>query len=59
MFNIQILNAIAPTGLAEFPKEKYRIAENITQPDALLVRSFDLHDFKFYNFKFKITLEHP
>ncbi|MDX1901213.1 MAG: 3-phosphoglycerate dehydrogenase family protein [Gammaproteobacteria bacterium] len=47
MFNIQVLNTIAENGLAVFPKEQYKIGEKMTQPDAILVRSYNLHDFQF------------
>jgi len=47
MFNIQVLNAIAKNGLAEFSSDNYTIAEHFEQPDALLVRSFDLHKYDF------------
>ncbi len=47
MFRIQLLNAIAATGLAQLPAAHYQTDTAITQPDALLVRSHDLHDFHF------------
>jgi len=43
MHKIQILNTIDPMGLAQFPKEYYEISENITHPDAILLRSASLH----------------
>lgn len=45
MFKILTLNQISPQGLAQFPPEKYQISTHITEPDAILVRSADLHTF--------------
>jgi len=39
MFKIQTLNSIAPVGLSQFPAESYQVASEITDPDAILVRS--------------------
>lgn len=44
MFKIQTLNAIASIGLNEFPHELYEVATEIQHPDAILVRSFNMHD---------------
>lgn len=43
MFKIQTLNKISGVGLADFPPETYTIAGEIADPDAILVRSFDMH----------------
>jgi D-3-phosphoglycerate dehydrogenase len=43
MFKIQTLNKIAPIGLQGFPREQYEIASEILNPDAILVRSADMH----------------
>jgi D-3-phosphoglycerate dehydrogenase len=43
MFRIQTLNKISPPGLELFPREKYEVASEIPHPDAMLVRSADLH----------------
>lgn len=43
MYKIQALNAISPAGLNQFPKDKYIISNEIQDPDAILVRSYDLH----------------
>ncbi len=45
MYRIQVLNSLANAGLARFPAESYHIADTIAQPDAILVRSHDMHDF--------------
>jgi len=42
MFRIQTLNKISPLGLDLFPKDKYEIADNISNPDAILVRSAEM-----------------
>ncbi|MBS0445941.1 MAG: phosphoglycerate dehydrogenase [Proteobacteria bacterium] len=42
-FRVRVLNRIAPAGLARLPAERYAVAEDIAEPDALLVRSADLH----------------
>ena len=43
MFKIQTLNKIAMIGLEGFPRENYEIASEIVGPDAILVRSADMH----------------
>jgi len=43
MYTIQILNAIAKRGLDCFAKEHYYLSEQANQPDAILLRSYDLH----------------
>jgi len=43
MFRIQTLNKISPIGLDYFPRDKYEIASDIPNPDAILVRSADMN----------------
>ena len=43
MFRIQTMNKISPLGLDLFPRDKYEIASDIPNPDAILVRSADLN----------------
>ncbi|MCL1959430.1 MAG: phosphoglycerate dehydrogenase [Spirochaetes bacterium] len=43
MFRIQTLNKISPLGLELFPRDKYEIASDILNPDAILVRSADMN----------------
>jgi D-3-phosphoglycerate dehydrogenase len=43
MFKIQTLNSIAAVGLQQFPDTFYQTGNAITQPDAILVRSADMH----------------
>jgi D-3-phosphoglycerate dehydrogenase len=45
MFKIQTMNPIAAIGLNQFPPASYEIASKLTDPDAILVRSQNLHDF--------------
>ena len=44
MYKIQTLNPIDPQGLAQFPPALYTIANEIVDPDAILLRSAVLHD---------------
>ena len=44
MFNIQALNSIAAVGLKQFPENLYHVEAEIHDPDAILVRSYNLHD---------------
>jgi D-3-phosphoglycerate dehydrogenase len=44
MFRIQTLNKISPPGLELFPRDRYEVASEIPHPDAILVRSADLHN---------------
>jgi len=43
MFRIRTMNKISPLGLELFPRDRYEIASEIPNPDAILVRSADLH----------------
>lgn len=42
-FRIQTLNSISARGLERLPADSYEVGPDITAPDALLVRSADLH----------------
>jgi len=44
MYKIQTLNKISTAGLNLFEREKYEIASEIIHPDAILVRSADMHE---------------
>ena len=44
MFRVRTMNKISPEGLELFPRDKYEVASDLPSPDALLVRSADLHD---------------
>lgn len=47
MYQIQTLNKIAPEGLDNFPRDKYEVASEFSDPDAIILRSYDLHSFNF------------
>ena len=38
-----MLNQISPTGLTRLPAERYAVGKDIAEPDAMLVRSADMH----------------
>ena len=42
-FEILVLNQISPNGLKQLPDERYKISKDASQPDAVLVRSADMH----------------
>ena len=42
-FNVLILNAIAANGLQQLPSERYLAAKDLAEPDAVLLRSADMH----------------
>lgn len=44
MYKIQTLNNISVVGLDRFPRGSYEIASEISNPDAILVRSSKMHD---------------
>ncbi|MFC1653005.1 phosphoglycerate dehydrogenase [Planctomycetota bacterium] len=44
MYKIQTLNKISPIGLEMFPRDEYEIASEIPNPDAIVLRSFKMHD---------------
>jgi len=43
MFKIRTYNNISVAGLERFPRQRYEIASDLQNPDAILVRSADLH----------------
>ncbi|MCH5194863.1 MAG: 3-phosphoglycerate dehydrogenase [Oscillospiraceae bacterium] len=47
MFNIQTLNKIAACGTDIFDKSKYTIADEVNNPDAIMVRSAKMLDMEF------------
>lgn len=46
MYKIQTLNKISAQGLNLFPRDTYEIASEIPNPDAIIVRSADMHSMK-------------
>jgi D-3-phosphoglycerate dehydrogenase len=43
MYKIRTLNNIAVAGLRRLPRERYEVASDISRPDAIIVRSLDMH----------------
>ena len=44
MYKILTLNNISVCGLERLPRERYEVASEIAHPDAILLRSFKMHD---------------
>lgn len=44
MYKILTLNNIAVEGLRHLPRERYEVASEIAHPDAILLRSFNMHN---------------
>jgi D-3-phosphoglycerate dehydrogenase len=44
-YRILTVNSISPKGLARLPGERYLVGPQVSAPDAILVRSADLHGF--------------
>ncbi len=44
MLKIQTLNKISSKGLENFPLDNYEIASELKNPDAIILRSFKMHD---------------
>lgn len=44
MHKILTLNNISPVGLDRFPRNSYEVASEIVRPDAIMLRSFKMHD---------------
>lgn len=44
MYKVLTLNNISVAGLNRLPRERYEVASEISQPDAILLRSFNMHD---------------
>ena len=42
-FRIKTLNAISHSGLSRFPKDDFEVGSDLTDPDALILRSANLH----------------
>ena len=43
MFRVKTLNNISPKGLERFRSDRYEVGNDVANPDALLLRSADLH----------------
>ncbi|MCB1752938.1 MAG: phosphoglycerate dehydrogenase [Gammaproteobacteria bacterium] len=44
MYKILTLNNISVAGLDRLPRDKYEVASEISRPDAIMLRSFKMHD---------------
>jgi D-3-phosphoglycerate dehydrogenase len=44
MYKILTLNNISVKGLQRLPREEYEVASEISRPDAIMLRSFKMHD---------------
>lgn len=44
MFKVLTLNNIAVEGLRRLPRQRYEVASEIAHPDAIIVRSYNMHD---------------
>ena len=44
MYKVLTLNNIALAGLRRFPRERYEVASEITHPDAIILRSYNMHE---------------
>ena len=47
MYKIKTLNKISSVGLELFPRDIYEVASEIPNPDAIIVRSYNMHDMEF------------
>lgn len=47
MYKIQTLNAISDKGLSRLPSDRYAISDHQPDADAILLRSYQLHDYDF------------
>jgi len=43
MYKVLKLNKIATEGIDSFPSDSYTVGDDITNPDAIILRSFDMH----------------
>ncbi len=44
MYKVLTLNNISPVGLDRFPRDAYEVASEIQHPDAILLRSYNMHE---------------
>ncbi len=44
MYKVQTLNNISSLGLDRFPRGAYEVASDLNAPDAIMLRSFNMHD---------------
>jgi D-3-phosphoglycerate dehydrogenase len=46
MFKVLVLNNISLAGLERLPRDRYEVASEIARPDAVLLRSANMHDYE-------------
>ena len=44
LFKVLTYNNISSRGLERLPKDRYQVAAHVKDPDAIMLRSADLHD---------------
>lgn len=44
MYKIMTLNSIAVAGLRRLPRSRYEVSSEASEPDAIILRSFNMHD---------------
>ncbi|MHB1513442.1 MAG: phosphoglycerate dehydrogenase [Acidiferrobacter sp.] len=44
MFKVRTLNQISPRGLERFDAQRFQVGADLDDPDALMLRSFNMHD---------------
>jgi D-3-phosphoglycerate dehydrogenase / 2-oxoglutarate reductase len=44
MYKVLTLNKIDPQGLSHFPESSYQVESNISDPDAIVLRSYNMHE---------------
>ena len=44
MYKILTLNNISVVGLERFPRDGYEVASDMSAPDAIILRSYKMHD---------------
>ena len=45
MIKILTLNSISPAGLERLPRDMYQVCDDLSEPDAIMLRSFDMHEY--------------
>ena len=48
MYNIKLLNKISNVGLAKFDTKEFAYADDMENPDAIMVRSASMHDMQIF-----------
>ncbi len=45
MIKVLTLNNISPVGIERLPKDMYQVSGDLSEPDAIMLRSFDMHGY--------------